>query len=451
MRGALEARFAAAVAAARADAGERAGAAGAWGEMRLPPVVRETLVAAAGVDRGAAETLVAYYCEKMPRMAVEQRCAGDAATRLLHRRIELARLPRLGAALEGMCAALRSAGLDAAELLGAATPAELVALRPTVAELFAPTLHGPGLPLLGAYPAERDVISGDLAAGAAEDAVIDLRLSGNLAHELCHGPCRETVGEPPPWMIIEAAAIHLGFAAFPRHVFPDEPGEAVPSVSLFVLVGEALARRFGRRAFWSISFGASLAEAFGARPAAALAAAGWQDWLRRRQPPFVSDALAAEAWVKLIDASRAPGREVGADALGEADRTPWPALPWWSEEPAPEDDALVEPAVRALFQVSVLAPNLRTNPAELVDGRITLDVEACRLTAAPRPDGAFAEPARWLFPPPLARRLHERGARRVIIAGAARAGASRIATTLLDLAHGAAPLAAETTIGGPAR
>ena len=67
-------------------------------------------------------------------------------------------------------------------------------------------------------------------------------------HELCHGLSRPLHRPPPPWMVLEAAAITLGRLAWPRHVFPDLPGEAVPGVSLFVLVGECLARLFGRKA-----------------------------------------------------------------------------------------------------------------------------------------------------------------------------------------------------------
>ena len=112
------------------------------------------------------------------------------------------------------------------------------------------TRLGSGLPLVGAYPAEREAIGRDLASGADAHAVFDLRLSGNLAHEICHGPLRAGDGPAAPWLIIESAALHLGSIAFRRHVFPEVAGEAIPGVAPFVLVGEALARLFGRRALW---------------------------------------------------------------------------------------------------------------------------------------------------------------------------------------------------------
>src|SRR5262249_43958161 len=148
------------------------------------------------------------------------------------------------------------------------------------------------------------------------DATIDHRLSGHVLHELCHGLQREADGAPPPWMVIEAAALHLGFAARREHIFPREPGEAIPGVSLFVLVGEALARRHGAAALWRAPLGAPAAELFGPRVAAALDAAGWQDWLARRCPPFVNDALRALSWIKLAEAAAAPAPD------GDAVRRP---------------------------------------------------------------------------------------------------------------------------------
>ncbi len=105
--------------------------------------------------------------------------------------------------------------------------------------------------------------------------------------------------------------------------------------------------------------------------------------------------------------------------------------------------------VRALFQVNRMAPNFQTDPAELADGRITVEVEACRIAAARRPDGVFGEPADWLFPPPLARRLHERGARRILVEDATRARRDALAAALTELCLGTQPLAAEVELRAP--
>jgi hypothetical protein len=108
--------------------------------------------------------------------------------------------------------------------------------------------------------------------------------------------------------------------------------------------------------------------------------------------------------------------------------------------------ALVKDAVRALFQVNRMAPTFQTAPSEPPGGRLWLDVAACSLWAERRSDGVFAEPAWWLFPPPLARRLHDRGARRVRVDGAVRAARGAIAHALIELAADGGALAEEPVL-----
>jgi hypothetical protein len=442
--------------------------------LRLAPAVRETLVAAAARDAPEAE---AYYTRQAPPRLVDQLYrAEDPGARLLWRRLSPDAAPRLVAALRGVVGVLRGAGLSARALLGAATAEELLAARPTVAALAAPTLFGSGMPLIGAQLAERAVMARDLDAGMPPDDVIDLRLSGNLVHEICHGLQLEYERPPPPWTILEAAAIHLGATARPAHVFPEVAGEAVPGVSLFVLVGEGLARLFGAARLWSLLGGATLAQAFGEQAAELLEAAGWQAWRRRREAPFVADALDAMAWIKLAAAAVPDAHTAAAvsdaraaaapdappvvagvggsiacgcdseDLLGAAERAPWRALGWWHATPTDTDVAMVETAVRALFQVNVLAPTFQTHPADPPGRRLFLDVDACTLSAPRRAEGVAAEPARWLFPPPLARRLAERGARTVTIEGAVRARRAEIAAALAALALDEGPLSADEVL-----
>lgn len=450
VRARLEARFRATVDAAG----------GIDWPLALPPALRETMIGAARLEGGECPPLLAdFYTGTMPRMLVEQLREEP----LLWRRLDPGRTPRLREALDGLFAALRAAQIDPLAFTGADSPDVLFAARPSVAELFQPMLFGSGLPMVGAYPAERALLARELAAGADPDALIDLRLSGNLVHEICHGLRREAEAPPPPWMVLESAAIHLGMTARAAHVFPDDPGEAVPGVSLFVLVGEGLARLFGAPALWRASLGASLSAMFGERAAGALAVAGWQDWLRRKKPPFTPDALDALGWIKLADATRAStpldplldraaqddpfraAREL-PPLVAAADAVPWSALPWSAEEPGPLDEAMAGTAVRALFQVNCMAPTFQTHPAEPPGGRLVLDVGSCVLSAARRPEGVFGEPARWLFPPPLARRIAGRGARKVRIEGATRTRALEIAAALLTLSREKSALPAETVL-----
>lgn len=386
--------------------------------LRLPPSLRETLVAI-GPDESAA----AWYCERMPRLLVDQMLRGeDPARRLLWR--PLRRAGRLFEALQGLERALAKEQLQFQEVTGAASPEQLLELRPTAAALAAPTLLGSGLPLLGAWSAERELIESELPRRDA-DEVLDLRLSGGLMHELCHGLQRELSGPPPPWMVLEAAALYLGSLAFPRHVFPEAPGEALPGVSLFVLLGQCLARLFGRRQLLRVAVeGAPLREVFGERAAVALEAAAWRDWESRREVPFARDALRALEWVSIADETRAAR---------------------WADEPVtPADHEIAQAAVRALFQVNVMAPTFQTHPCEAQ--RLLLEVERCVLSRPTRPDGVFGEPAFWIFPPPMCRRLRERGASAVVVEGARRRDAASIAEALIELSLGMAALPQTTVV-----
>jgi hypothetical protein len=293
-----------------------------------------------------------------------------------------------------------------------------VTARPTIAKLVEPALFGSGMPIVGAMPADREVMAADLALGRSFDEVIDLRLSGNVMHELCHGLQRETERPPPPWTIVEAAALHLQSVARPAHIFPDVPGEAVPGVAGFVLVGAALARMFGRERLWSVLTGASAIEAFGEGVGEALERRGWDAWLRGRhaEAPFVVDADDAFDWVECADAAR--------------------SCRWRDEPPGDEDLGMIDHAVRVLFQVNVIAPTYQTHPSDPPSARVEIDLHAGRIAAAVRPEGVAGEPARWVFPPPLARRLEERGARRVIVERAVRGRIAEIVRELKDLVGG---------------
>lgn len=419
MRAELQRRFSGTVREELARPGTRAPVF----ELMLPPSLRETMVAT-----GPFEPLAQYYCERMPRLLVEQMLRGDdPARQLLWQRLELPGLPRLEAALRGMFAAL---GEDAPELLGARSAEELVSLRPSIAALAAPSLLGCGLPLVGAWPMELELIGKDLASGRAPDDVIDLRLSGAIVHELCHGLRRDLRRPPAPWMVLESAAGFLGWLAYPRHVFPELAGEALPGTSPFLLLGQCLARLFGRRPLLHTMGGAPLQGLFPECAAEALDAAAREDFERRREVPFARDALSAPAWAKLADASRA-GRRV---TLGEAAALEFDGLPWWSEEPLPEDFELARSAVLSLFQVNVFSQTYQTHPCEARELR--LDTRTCLLQRPARPEGVYGEPPFWLWPPPLCRKLRERGARSVEVAGARRGEAE----ALIELSLGSGPL-----------
>jgi len=430
----LEARYGATLRAELARPGTRA-LPEDFPTPRLPPVLRETIAAAAALADVSA--LADFYCERMPRMLVDQLLrADDAARDLLWMPIDGERTPRLRAGLSGTWAGLAVEGLR--------TPGQRDPLvsRPSVATLASGTLLGSGLPMVGAYPAEREALARELEAGADAHERLDLRLSGNLVHEVCHGPRRECAEAPGPWILLEAAALHLGATAFARHVHPEVAGESIPGVAPFVLLGGALARLFGRHALWSLTGGTGIESAFGVRGGRALAVAGWQEWLRRTEPPFARDASRAVDWIKLADAARgesplSPLIEraarldplVGAgdfpDLLDAAGELAWPDLPWRNEDVAPADLELARNAIRARFQVDVLAGPFQTHPH--TPSRLHLDPIACLLTRDRAPGGVGpGEPPRWIVPPPLCRRLARSGAARL----SARSGREMLACIL---------------------
>lgn len=440
--------------------------------LQLPPALRESIVVAGLLDGQLPEVVTEYYTARLPAERVEQLDERHPAAglALLRRRLELPRLPRLREALDGVHGALRDAGLDPGLLFGLteSTPEALVSARPTLAALYAPTLFASGVPMLGAYRHQVAMLTEELETGCDADALLDLRLSGHIVHELCHGRRYDTAAPPPPWMVVESAVVELCRVAREAHVVPSEPGEAVAGVGLFALLGGGLARRFGRRALWRVLLEPhAFASELGPRAAAVLAVAGWQDWMRRRTPPFARDALEAVAWVKLADACLAAPGDVDArisaidrateldpvvaarelpDLLHAVSAVPWSELPWWSEIADERDDALVETGVQSLFTVHRFTRTFETVPDELPDGQVVIDVESCELRATARTAGVFVEPARALFPPPLARRLHARGARRIVAEGVTRASARKLASALCELAAGERALDTEPVL-----
>jgi hypothetical protein len=438
LRAELHTRFAAAIAAAGPPARPDD-----WPPFALPAPLRESIVAAAARN-ACPPALIEHYATKMPSLLVDQLLFDDEPRRLLCRPLEPQRLPRLRQALDGLFAALAAAGIDAHAFVGAPSPAALLAARPTLAAIYAHTLFGSGLPLVGAYPTDRPSLLGVMEAHGADEA-IDRLLGCHIVHELCHGPARACDGPPAPWMVAEAAANHLGAAARAADIFVDEPGTGLRAVAPFVLLGDVLARRCGAAALWRLSLGAAPAAELGASIAAALDAAAWEDWLARREPPFARDALGVLAWIKLVDGARA-GAALGPAPLAAAALADWSQLPWWSDAVTDDDRAMVPRALTALFQVNALAPDFRTVPSEPPRGRLWLDVAEARLFAEPRPDGVYGEPAWWLMPPSMARRLHERGARRVRISGATRPQRAAIAEALVELVDDQRPLPSEVEL-----
>jgi SAM-dependent methyltransferase len=371
-----------------------------------------------------------YYGHAQPAARAEQR---DRASAILLHPLDLGRMPRLEEALGGL---FRHLGSEATGLLGEGmtSPAALLSARPTLAALQGAALFGGGAPLLGVAPDDRARLGAEIER-LGPDAALDWRLSGFLVHELCHGLPVEPAGPPVPWTLLEAAALHLGHAARAAHFFPDVAGEALPAVGGFLLVGEVFARRVGRAALYRLSLGAGLGQVVGDAAAARLSEEGLALWQARRTAPFVIDALDALDWARRIEA-----------ALHAVPFAAWPELPWWSEAVSDGDLGFLDAGVAAMMSHHRFGPPLEVVPSDPPEQRLFVDPRACTLAALPRPEGIFGEPATWLFPPPAARRLLERGAERVIVEGATRKRRGEVAAALADLVASDRPLPREVVI-----
>ncbi len=436
MRQALEARFARALAAA----GEAPRDPG-WPAAALPPALRESLVAAARID-ACPDAVVAHYCERMPALLVEQLRPDDAPRALLRRPLVLARLPRLRAALDGPLPRARR-GRHRCARAGRCGHAGGSCWRRGRRRRRSTRTRSSAAGCRSSAPTRPTAPRSPPSSRAATPTSCSICGCRRTWSTSCATARRAACdGAPAPWLVAEAAATHLGAAARTEHLFPEEPGEALRGVSLFVLVGEVLARRFGRAALWRVALGVPTTALFGARTARALDGAAWDDWRARQEAPFARDALGALGWIKLIDAARAEE----TPALEATGARPWPTLPWWSDPVEDADRAMVPRAVAALFQVNALAPAFVTLPSEPPHARLWLDVADCRLRAEPRAEGVFGEPAWWLFPPPLARALAGRGAERVRIDGATRARRGAIAARLVELCDGRGALPREVEL-----
>jgi len=454
LRAALDGRFDDRLRAARAYLASRAWPP-SWPAPRLPALVRETLVFGSRLDGGATlDALAGCYCDALVVDWVRQLLTDEPGCALLWRSLEVARVPRLARALDGIARHLDDVGLSAEGHLGGASAGEVLARRPCAAALYAGTVFGVGTPMLAAGDAARRALARAVDEGVDPDTVVDQRLSAGLVHELAHGVHRPFEGPPCPWMVTEAATILLHLRAAPRQVIPEVPGEAVPGTALYALFGAVLARLFGERALMACLRGElALEEAVGDRTGRALRVLGWQALAPRLgAPPLYPDGLAALTWSRVAAAlhgHRAPHPALDAAAAVPVDRPegalgvpslaalaaahPWEGTAWWHEPAAPLDVDLLRWGLRALFVGYRLRDGVvEAVPVELPGGRVRLLARECRLEAvAPAPEQAgFGAPA-WLLPPPFARRLVERGEAARELSGVARADVGALADDLI--------------------
>ena len=438
---------------------------------RIPGGMLEALCIAGELGRPGA-ALERHYTSSMPALLAGQlRGASSPSAKLFATRLHLGRMPRLREALEGLFALVAGAGLDCAPALGAATPAALVAARPTLGDLYASAHFGRSMPMLYAYPGDLEELAEDLVA------FVDTRYAGPIAHELSHlHPLDESL-VPAPGNLHEALAAWLGSEAFPEQLFPRAPAgpadpgglDALPGGPWFAAVGGWVARALGTRAAIRAQAGAlDLRDALPAGCAEALRLYGWLAHVETSAPHLLADAFAPQRWWKLIDLHRDPALAAEFHAAHVApllaappppqgarleqswhaalDAIPWSALPAWRDAPSADDDKLALRACRALgvrtarrglsFRAEQVEPSafvargdgsehdeqhgeaaergaLASQRPTVGEGPLSLDVTACVLRAGwPGPD-AVGAPPQHPYPPALCAAWARAGVREV--------------------------------------
>jgi hypothetical protein len=396
-------------------------------EGTLPAGMLDAL-AIAGVLRGSA--VDGHYLETMPaQLALQLRGRDCPEERLFAHRLDLRRLPRLRHALERLFAFVGEAGVECRAALGASTPRELIAARPTFADLYAGCHFGRSMPMLYAYSGD---LTDDAWNGRAPEELIDARYVGPLVHELSHLQPIDADLVPAPANLHEALAAWIGSEAWPEQVFPAPGGEdALPGAPWFAAVGAFVARRIGAPAVVRAQAAAlDLRGPLGASCVEALRCYGWLDFLETGAPHLLGDAFHPERWWKLIDLHRdpaltrrfqvelvepllnrvpRPGARLRAAWDSALDALPWPELPAWNDAPSAADGALALRAVRALHvRTERRARSFRAVRAG-PPGPLELDLKECSLRAPWGGCDAIGAPPQHPYPPPLCAKLLRAG------------------------------------------
>jgi hypothetical protein len=378
----------------------------AVGDARFPAAMRQTLATGVALERRDGEveraaTLVRHYAELMPHQRAAQ-LAGERG--LFHAPLVWERLPRMSAAIDRLAAVMAEAGVEGEG--GAA----LRARTPTLAALYRRTHYGGFMPLL--YGSQADVAHFERRAavlGLDAMGAIDRYFTAPVIHELCHfAPGRDAL---LPLHLDESLAGWLGVHVLPEFAYPSgEHDDAIYAAPLLSQIGMALARAFGVGPLVRAHSGAVPWEA--SLPVALLDAAvalGWDDWRARRTVHFLSDTLDPAPWVALALAAGS-GRALAGLSLAQLGELPL------GELELPPDDAfdrrIVEDGLRAMCLWNECVDGSFRTQTRVPDGEVTVDAEACAITA-PRRGPVDTTAPRWWLPPAVAARLRAAGRARI--------------------------------------
>jgi hypothetical protein len=367
----------------------------------MPRAVAQLLRREIARGDAQARALEQHYLELMPRMRRAQLDGSDAtATTFFAAQLRWDALPRLARAVANLFALLPAD----ATLLGARSLDELRARSCTVGEFFAQTCYGGFMPLLYGYSADLQHFARSLARDSL-DSVIDRYLAAPLIHELTHFSRARDV---PSLYLDECVAAWLGVRVMPEFALP-APGQdnGLYATPWFAQVGQALARVAGVERVVAAQAGAlPWPEALPRGLADALARLGDEDFRATRPMHLLSDTYAPARWMKLCFLA-ASGVSVDTITLGELEALPWSAIAPGDEHD--EDRAIVRDGLRAMclrnFHVECPAGKSFRTGSRPAPAPITIDLEDCKLTAPPAPDGCDTVAPAYLFPPAVAARI----------------------------------------------
>lgn len=300
---------------------------------------------------------------------------------------------------------------------------------------------------LGLSALQRATLVEALAAGEPAERVLG-RLSPYLLHEALCGPPRSWDGGWPAWTLVEAAVTAVHAEVVPAHIFPTEPGGALPAYRQFALIGAHLRAWVGDDGVRALCQADHADAVWGPKVGAALRLADLQAWMARGGAylgPAFTDPV---AWVKLLDAAFGGGplddlldRIKGPitptlaasvpDLLTAAMAVPWSEFASWTRPGRPATDRRA--AVAAMFVEDIRGQALVAVPSDPPGGELVLDVATASLSARPRAHHQYTEPARWIVDPAWCASLAARGLERVVLTGCTWESRDALVDTLAGL------------------
>jgi hypothetical protein len=385
--------------------------------ISLPPLLADMLTRALELEEGEGtpeslarrDALRAHYLTLMPELRRRQRETEDPAhQRIFHSPLRLDAMPRLRRAAVALRGLLRDA--DVPDDVIPALPLLLTG-APTLSELADATYFAAQLPVLYTYPGDLDAYARELrdreAAGAspaeAITALLDLRLTAPIIHELCHfGPERQPLFPP---LLDECVAGYLGVVACPSFSFPEGTDDnALLGAPWFAQVGQALARSLGILNLVRAQAGITpWPEAASSAFVDAAARCGWAQHRRCRAPSFLAENTRPEPWVKLAFLARNDAEILERQALATleaVDDIAWSEIP--TDAPAPLDLEILRDGIRAMCLAASSDGGAYRVRAATPTEIISIDLDRCVISRHPAEVPLDGAAPRYFFPPAVA-------------------------------------------------